>query len=168
MPPFATCMRRDWFTRPGVSEIVLANLAWLEKSRGWQVYAVTVLSNHMHLLMRSGKVLADFSQYSGDYEPAAGGHHADCEWRKKNNMNERGRTLRKLWRLARWGLVAALVVAGLAAWIQSCFFRHEDNERTDDSTADSGWDLCFAELRRRSAEAIRVQEPLRRQPMRGV
>jgi hypothetical protein len=82
-------------------------------------------------------------------------------------MNERSRTLRKLWRLARWGLVAALVVAGLAAWIQSCFFRHEDNERTDDSTADSGRNLCFAELRRLSAEAIRVQEPLRRQRLRA-
>lgn len=60
--------QRDWLTRPGVPEIVLANLDWLEKPRGWQVYAVTVLSNHMHLLMRSGEgrsgeLLADLGQY---------------------------------------------------------------------------------------------------------
>ncbi|HNX34690.1 MAG TPA: hypothetical protein PKM57_08685 [Kiritimatiellia bacterium] len=60
--------RRDWLTQPGVPEIVLANLEWLEKPRGWQVYAVTVLSNHMHLLMRSGEgrsgeLLADLGQY---------------------------------------------------------------------------------------------------------
>ncbi|HNX34689.1 MAG TPA: hypothetical protein PKM57_08680 [Kiritimatiellia bacterium] len=93
-------------------------------------------------------------------------------------MNDKSQTLRKLRRLALWALVGALLVAGLAASVQSCFFRHEDgevgfgsgsedDERADDSSADSGRDLCFAELRRLSAEAIRVQEPLRRQRLRA-
>jgi len=59
---------RNWLTRPGVPEIVLANLDWLEKQRGWQVYAATVMSNHMHLLLRnnegrSGELLKDIGQY---------------------------------------------------------------------------------------------------------
>ncbi len=80
--------------------------------------------------------------------------------------------------IAAGGLVGALLVAGLAASVQSRFFGHEDgevgcgsgsedDERADDSTADSGRDLCFAEMRSLSAEAIRLQEPLRRQRLRA-
>jgi len=59
---------RDWLTRPGVPVIVFGNLDWLEKQRGWQVYAATVLSNHVHLLLRnhegrSGELLDDLGQY---------------------------------------------------------------------------------------------------------
>ena len=59
---------RDWLTRPGVPELVLANLNWLEKQRGWHVYAATVLANHMHLLLRnneghSAELLEDLGQY---------------------------------------------------------------------------------------------------------
>ena len=59
---------RDWLTRAGVPEIVLSNLDWLEKQRGWRVYAATVLSNHVHLLLRnneghSGELLEDLGQY---------------------------------------------------------------------------------------------------------
>ena len=59
---------RNWLARPGVPEIVLANLDWLEKQRGWNVYAVTVLANHVHLLLRnnegrSAELLGDISQY---------------------------------------------------------------------------------------------------------
>ncbi|MDQ0290540.1 hypothetical protein [Oligosphaera ethanolica] len=80
--------------------------------------------------------------------------------------------------IAAGALVGALLVAGLAASVQSRFFRHqdgevccglgsEDDEKTDDSTADSGRVLCFAEMRRLAAKAIRVQEPLRRQRLRA-
>jgi REP element-mobilizing transposase RayT len=59
---------RDWLTRPGIPEIVLANLDWLEKQRGWLVNAVTILSNHVHFLLRnsegrSGALLEDLGQY---------------------------------------------------------------------------------------------------------
>jgi len=60
--------RRDWLTRPGVPEIMLANLDWLATQRGWQVYAATVLANHVHLLLRnnggrSGHLLEDIGSY---------------------------------------------------------------------------------------------------------
>ena len=59
---------RDWLTRTGVSELVLANLDWLEKQRGWHVYAVTVLATHVHLLLRnnegrSSHLLEDIGNY---------------------------------------------------------------------------------------------------------
>ena len=44
---------RNWLTRPGIPEIVLDNLSWLEAQRGWLVHAATVLSNHVHLLLRN-------------------------------------------------------------------------------------------------------------------
>ena len=46
---------RAWLTRPGVPELVLANLDWLTEQRGWHIYAATVLSNHVHLLLRNGE-----------------------------------------------------------------------------------------------------------------
>ena len=59
---------RDWLTRPGVPELALANLDWLETQRGWQVYAATVLASHLHLLLRnneerSGHLLEDIGIY---------------------------------------------------------------------------------------------------------
>lgn len=79
--------------------------------------------------------------------------------------------------IAAGALVVALLVTGLAASVQSRFFRNqdgevccgsgsEDDEKTDDSTANSGRVLSFAEMRRLAAKAIRVQEPLRRQRLR--
>jgi putative transposase len=50
---------RDWLTRPGVPEVVLANLDWLEKERGWNVYAATVLATHVHLLLRNNEGRSD-------------------------------------------------------------------------------------------------------------
>jgi REP element-mobilizing transposase RayT len=59
---------RDWLVRPGVPDLILSNLGWLEKERGWHVYAVTVLSNHVHILLRnqegrSGHLLDDIGFY---------------------------------------------------------------------------------------------------------
>ncbi len=59
---------RDWLTRPGMPEIVMASLDWLETQRGWQVYAATVLSNHVHLLLRNNEgrsehLLKDIGNY---------------------------------------------------------------------------------------------------------
>ncbi len=59
---------RDWLTRPGVPEVVLDNLNWLEVQRGWLLYAATVLSNHVHLLLRntvgrSGHLMNDLGNY---------------------------------------------------------------------------------------------------------
>jgi REP element-mobilizing transposase RayT len=60
---------RNWLTRPGIPEIVLGNLNWLaDQKRGWLVYAATVLSNHVHLLLRnaagrSGHLLGDLGNY---------------------------------------------------------------------------------------------------------
>ncbi len=61
---------RDWLTCPGVPEMLLANLVWLETQCGWHVYAATVLSNHMHLLMRNNKgrsaeLMENIGQYKG-------------------------------------------------------------------------------------------------------
>ena len=50
---------RDWLTRPGVPELVLTNLDWLEKQRGWQVYAATVLATHVHFLLRNNEGRSD-------------------------------------------------------------------------------------------------------------
>jgi putative transposase len=59
---------RDWLTRRGIPEILLANLDWLEQQCGWQVYTATVLANHAHLLLRnnegrSAELLKDLGQY---------------------------------------------------------------------------------------------------------
>lgn len=59
---------RDWLTRPGIPEIILDNLVWLEWQRGWRINAATVLSNHVHLLLRnhagrSGFLLHDLGAY---------------------------------------------------------------------------------------------------------
>ena len=60
---------RDWLTRPGIPEIILDNLNWLaDQKRGWLVHAATVLSNHVHLLLRntaghSEHLLGDIGNY---------------------------------------------------------------------------------------------------------
>ena len=60
--------RRNWLVRPGVPELVLSNLDWLEKRLGWHTYAATVLANHMHVLLRnnegrSDRLLEDLGRY---------------------------------------------------------------------------------------------------------
>jgi len=62
-----------WLTKEGVPEIILNSFDWLEKEAGWKIYAATVLSTHVHVVMRnengrSGELLNDlekFKRFSG-------------------------------------------------------------------------------------------------------
>ncbi len=45
---------RDWLTRPAVAAVFFAALPWLEEpGRGWDVYAVTLMSTHLFLMWSS-------------------------------------------------------------------------------------------------------------------
>ncbi len=61
--------RRNWLIREEVASVLLERLAWLaDEAHGWNVYAATVMSNHMHLLLRntagrSALLLKDIGQY---------------------------------------------------------------------------------------------------------
>lgn len=62
-----------WLSNPEVADLVLQNMDWLRKKRGWRIYAAVVISTHVHLLMRSetGRSgyllddLADFKRFTG-------------------------------------------------------------------------------------------------------
>ena len=56
-----------WLTAPGVAQLVMDNLRWLENS-GWDVFAAVVMSNHAHILFRNVKgrsahLLSDLGQF---------------------------------------------------------------------------------------------------------
>lgn len=57
----------DWLTAPDVAAVVWNNLDWL-RGRGWLLYAVVLMSNHTHLLMRNEEgrtqyLLEDLAQF---------------------------------------------------------------------------------------------------------
>ena len=60
---------RGWLTRDGVAKCVLDRLSWMSgPDRGWDVYAATVMGNHVHLLLRNTmgrteSLLSDLGQY---------------------------------------------------------------------------------------------------------
>jgi len=62
-----------WLAEDGVPEIILNSFGWLEDEAGWKIYAATVLSTHIHVVMRnemgrSGELLGDlekFKRFSG-------------------------------------------------------------------------------------------------------
>lgn len=56
-----------WLDEPAVATILMENLGWL-RARGWKIYAATILSTHIHLLMRneegsSAGLLDDLGQF---------------------------------------------------------------------------------------------------------
>ncbi|MEN7973850.1 MAG: hypothetical protein ABFR47_08455, partial [Verrucomicrobiota bacterium] len=58
---------KRWLDNCTVAAMVMENLEWL-RGRGWKIYAATVLSTHIHLLMRneegsSAGLLDDLGQY---------------------------------------------------------------------------------------------------------
>ena len=123
-----------------------------------------------------GEVVADEFQHcvevASERSPDAGGAQDSIRHRKVS------RGIYLVGVVAIGVLCAALLVMALTDSVQSHFFKHQDgvvasdssckdDEKTDDNTSESEGNLCFAELRRRSAEAIRVQEPLRRQRLRA-
>jgi len=63
----------NWLTAKGVPEIILNSFDWLKNKAGWKIYAATVLSTHIHIVMRnekgrSGELLGDlghFKRFSG-------------------------------------------------------------------------------------------------------
>ena len=62
-----------WMKDSHIAGLILENLDWLEQKRGWLIHAATIMSNHIHLLMRntigrSGGLLSDlgrFKSYTG-------------------------------------------------------------------------------------------------------
>ncbi|MBN1675708.1 MAG: transposase [Kiritimatiellae bacterium] len=44
---------RCYLENPQVARCVLESFAWLQKNRGWRIYAVTIMPNHVHALMRN-------------------------------------------------------------------------------------------------------------------
>ncbi len=60
---------RDWLLKPDIAANILDALPWLEHpSRGWELYAVTLMSTHVHIVMRnkvgrSGELLRDLGQF---------------------------------------------------------------------------------------------------------
>jgi putative transposase len=43
----------NWLAQSAVAQMVFENFAWLEKTRGWRIWAGVVMSNHVHLLLRN-------------------------------------------------------------------------------------------------------------------
>ncbi|MEO6884465.1 MAG: transposase [Bacteroidia bacterium] len=59
----------DIFTRQCYRDIIITNLAYCQKNKELQVYAWVIMSNHIHLLVRSQKeelssILRDFKSYT--------------------------------------------------------------------------------------------------------
>ena len=59
----------DIFTRLSYRDIVIENLRYCQEHKGLQVYAYVIMSNHIHLLVRSltaelSKTLRDFKSYT--------------------------------------------------------------------------------------------------------
>lgn len=57
-----------WLENSEIGCMIFKNLSWLEMSRGWRVYAATVMPNHIHLLMRNfegrnGELLRDVKHF---------------------------------------------------------------------------------------------------------
>ncbi len=60
---------RYWLTQPPVAKVFFDALPWLENSdRGWDIYAITLMGTHAHIVMRnvagrSGELLGDLGQF---------------------------------------------------------------------------------------------------------
>ncbi|HET6244520.1 MAG TPA: transposase [Bacteroidia bacterium] len=69
---FVTLQVVEWgdiFTRQKYRDIITLNLAYCQKNKGLEIYAWVIMSNHIHLLVRSQKeewsdVLRDFKSYT--------------------------------------------------------------------------------------------------------
>src|SRR3989304_3237096 len=59
----------DIFTRQVYRDIIIENLAYCQKNKGLEIYAWVIMSNHIHLLVKSDKeelsnILRDFKSYT--------------------------------------------------------------------------------------------------------
>jgi hypothetical protein len=60
---------RSWLTHPPVARSIFDALPWLgNPSRGWRLYAITLMGTHAHIVMRnatgrSGELLRDLGQF---------------------------------------------------------------------------------------------------------
>lgn len=69
---FVTLQVVEWvdiFTRQNYRDIIITNLAYCQKNKGLEIYVWVIMSNHIHLLVRSEKealsdVLRDFKSYT--------------------------------------------------------------------------------------------------------
>ncbi|MDQ3191579.1 MAG: transposase [Bacteroidota bacterium] len=55
---FVTLQVVEWvdiFTRQKYRDIIILNLAYCQKNKGIEIYAWVIMSNHIHLLVRSQK-----------------------------------------------------------------------------------------------------------------
>jgi putative transposase len=70
---FITCTVHPWvdvFTRSGYIDILLDSLWFCQQNKGLEIYAWVVMTNHIHLVVRSktGKLsntIRDFKKFSG-------------------------------------------------------------------------------------------------------
>jgi REP element-mobilizing transposase RayT len=61
-------IERSWLIEPGVPDVVLDGLKWLEEERGWNTYAAVVMPNHLHWVTRNsegrnGELLGDLESF---------------------------------------------------------------------------------------------------------
>jgi REP element-mobilizing transposase RayT len=69
---FITCTVHQWvdvFTRRQYVEILLDSLRFCQKEKGLQIYAWVIMSNHIHLIIKSEKeylsnIIRDFKKYT--------------------------------------------------------------------------------------------------------
>ncbi len=69
---FVTLQVVEWvdiFTRQTYRDIIIENLGYCQKNKGLEIYAWVIMSNHIHLLVKSEKeelsnILRDFKSYT--------------------------------------------------------------------------------------------------------
>ena len=69
---FVTLQVVEWvdiFTRKKYRDIIVENLDYCQKNKGLEIYAWVIMSNHVHLLVKSDKdelsnILRDFKSYT--------------------------------------------------------------------------------------------------------
>ncbi len=69
---FVTLQVVEWvdiFSRQKYRDIIIENLSYCQKNKGLEIYAWVIMSNHIHLLIRSEKeelsnILRDFKSYT--------------------------------------------------------------------------------------------------------
>ena len=59
----------DIFSRQKYRDIIIDNLSYCQKNKGLEIYAWVIMSNHIHLLVKSEKedlsnILRDFKSYT--------------------------------------------------------------------------------------------------------
>jgi len=63
-----TCHDRHWLSDVNVAGIVMDGMGWLETECGWRIYAATIMSNHVHIVLRNtearnGELQNDLARY---------------------------------------------------------------------------------------------------------